>query len=224
MDGNGRWATQQGLSRIKGHIAGAKQVKNIISHANDVSIEALTIWGYSTDNWKRSEKEVNALMSLFNRFIIKETDELVEKNVQVSFIGNRFALPEQLQKVMGILEEKTYGNTGMKLQIALNYGGVDELVRAVKKVKINDLEVSKETIFAVLDTAGISDPDIVIRTGMPTPKDGLSIWRSSGFLPYQSIQSLCVSTEILWPDFTPEHFDKVIAYAKPDERLYGAQR
>jgi undecaprenyl diphosphate synthase len=224
MDGNGRWGTQQGFSRIKGHTAGARRVKELVAHAGKTGMASLTIWAYSTDNWKRNAKEVTALMALFNTYIDRESDELHQKNVKALFIGDRTALPEKLQSAMMQLEEKTKDNTGLVLQVALNYGGSDELVRAFSKLKADDMEITPESIEAALDTQGVPNPDIVIRTGMPAAEGMLSQWRSSGFMPVQSLQSVCVSTEVLWPDFTPKHLEEIIAYAKPEERLFGGQR
>ena len=224
MDGNGRWATQQGLSRIKGHIAGAKQVKKIIRHAGEVGIGVLSVWAFSTDNWKRDAKEVDALMALFTKFIQQETQELVDSNVKAIFVGDRIALPKQLQKHMSILEEQTKDNTGLILQMALNYGGTDELLRAIGSMKNEDVEATKESLDAALDTCSVPDPDIIIRTGMPLMGDGLTVWRSSGFMPYQTMQSLCVPTETLWPDFTPDELDRIIKNIDVTERLFGGQR
>lgn len=224
MDGNGRWGTLQGLSRIKGHGAGARRVKELVQYAGETGMASLTIWAYSTDNWKRNKKEINALMSLFNTYIEKESEELHASNVKTLFIGDRTVLPVKLQEAMKSLEEKTKDNTGLVLQVALNYGGSDELVRAVSKIKEEDLAVSKESIADALDTAGVPAPDIVIRTGMPAAEGKLSQWRSSGFMPVQSLQSVCISTEVLWPDFTPEHLQEIITYAKPSARLFGGQR
>ena len=224
MDGNGRWGTLQGLSRIKGHRAGAQRVKQLVKYAGETEMASLTLWAYSTDNWKRNETEVNALMTLFNTYIEKESEELHASNVKAVFIGERKPLPQKLQEAMKNLEEKTTDNTGLLLQIALNYGGSDELVRTISKITEKDIEVSKESIADALDTAGVPNPDIVIRTGMPAAEGKLSQWRSSGFMPIQSLQSVCVSTEVLWPDFTPAHLEEIITYAKPSARLFGGQR
>ena len=224
MDGNGRWGTLQGLSRIKGHSAGARRVKELVQYAGEVGMTSLTLWAYSTDNWKRNETEVNALMSLFSTYIEKESEYLRTSNVKALFIGDRTMLPLKLQEAMKNLEENTKDNTGLVLQVALNYGGSDELVRTISKITEKDIEVSKESIADALDTAGVPNPDIVIRTGMPAAEGKLSQWRSSGFMPIQSLQSVCVSTEVLWPDFTPEHLEEIITYAKPSARLFGGQR
>ena len=224
MDGNGRWGTLQGLSRIKGHSAGARRVKELVQYAGEVGMTSLTLWAYSTDNWKRNETEVNALMSLFSTYIEKESEYLRTSNVKALFIGDRTMLPLKLQEAMKNLEENTKDNTGLVLQVALNYGGSDELVRTISKITEKDIEVSKESIADALDTAGVPNPDIVIRTGMPAAEGKLSQWRSSGFMPIQSLQSVCVSTEVLWPDFTPEHLEEIITYAKPKTRLFGGQR
>ncbi len=224
MDGNGRWGTLQGLSRIKGHSAGARRVKELVQYAGEVGMTSLTLWAYSTDNWKRNETEVNALMSLFSTYIEKESEYLRTSNVKALFIGDRTMLPLKLQEAMKNLEENTKDNTGLVLQVALNYGGSDELVRTISKITEKDIEVSKESIADALDTAGVPNPDIVIRTGMPAAEGKLSQWRSSGFMPIQSLQSVCISTEVLWPDFTPEHLEEIITYAKPETRLFGGQR
>ena len=224
MDGNGRWGTLQGLSRIKGHSAGARRVKELVQYAGEVGMTSLTLWAYSTDNWKRNETEVNALMSLFSTYIEKESEYLRTSNVKALFIGDRTMLPLKLQEAMKNLEENTKDNTGLVLQVAPNYGGSDELVRTISKITEKDIEVSKESIADALDTAGVPNPDIVIRTGMPAAEGKLSQWRSSGFMPIQSLQSVCVSTEVLWPDFTPEHLEEIITYAKPSARLFGGQR
>jgi undecaprenyl diphosphate synthase len=224
MDGNGRWGVLQGLSRISGHNAGAKRVKELVKYVGASGVDVLTMWAFSTDNWKRSETEVSALMALFSTYIQSESEELHASNVQVRFIGDRTPLPTKLQTAMQSLEETTKDNTSLVFQVAINYGGSDELVRAVAKIKEEDLEVSKESIINALDTVRVPNPDIVIRTGMPAAEGKLSQWRSSGFMPIQSLQSVCVSTEVLWPDFTPEHLEEIIAYAKPETRLFGGQR
>jgi undecaprenyl diphosphate synthase len=163
-------------------------------------------------------------MKLFTTYIERESGELDTNNVKALFIGDRAPLAEKLQKSMKNLEEKTQDNTGLVFQVALNYGGSDELVRAVSKIKKEDLEVSEESIAQALDTVGVPDPDVIIRTGMPAAEGKLSQWRSSGFMPVQTLQSVCVSTETLWPDFTPEHLEEIIAYANPKSRLFGGQR
>lgn len=213
LDGNGRWATEQGMPRQYGHFMGAKRAKEIITHASDTGIGALTLWGYSTDNNSRPENERNALMNIFRKFIVRETDPLTKLNAFVTFIGDRTGLSGQLQRVIHLLEKATMNNTGLHLQIALNYSGRDELLRAVNKAIAAGVSVNEETFTSYLDTADVSDPDLIIRTS--------GEMRLSGFMPWQSKHSEFVFVQKHWPDFTPEDFDAVVATFKKRDRRYG---
>ena len=171
MDGNGRWATQRGRPRLFGHHAGAKRVREIVECCPDVGVEYLTIFAFSTENWKRTQVEVAGLMSLFRRYISKEMRSLSEYGARVRFIGDRDRLDDKLIKLMGELEAHTAHNTRINLTIALNYGGRDEVARATHRLaqdvasgKLDPDSVDEETLPRYLDTHVLPDPDLVIRT------------------------------------------------------------
>jgi len=181
----------------------------------------LTLWAFSTDNWKRPEYEIAVLMNLFKTYMLREADELLQMNVRVSFIGNCEQLPEQLQRIMNQLEKRTSGNDGLRLQIALNYGGRDEIVRAMQHVAqaVNDgvikvSDISEATIVSALDTAGVPDLDFIIRTS--------GEMRLSGFLLFQAAHSELYFTDVDWPDFTSAHFDEALKCYAGRKRRYGA--
>ena len=221
MDGNGRWANKKHKPRAWGHLQGAKVAKAIIEHVSKkTDVKVLTLWGYSTDNNKRPEAEIEALMGIFQKFITANTEELRAKNVRVTFIGDFTKLPKELQQVAQTMSGVTASNTGLHLQIALNYGGEDELVRAVcqiaQKAALGQLSASAvtiATIYAHLDTAGVSNPDLVIRTGDEQ--------RLSGFMPLQAGKAELVFVKQHWPDFTPVLFDKALAEYNKRERRFG---
>lgn len=213
MDGNGRWGVAHKGSRTLGHIKGALQVKKIITHAEAVGVDVLTLWGYSTDNESRPDNEIKALMNIFQKFIVRETSPLDQKNVRVTFIGDPKGLPSQLQRVMTVLVEKTQNNDGLHLQIALNYGGQDEIIRAVNKAISAGQPVTAESFTCYLDTAHMPNPDVIVRTSGEK--------RLSGFMPYQSKHSELIFVDTLWPDFTPKHFDEALAEFRSRDRRYG---
>lgn len=220
MDGNGRWGEQRYGSRAAGHKVGARRVKEIVRHAGESGIQTLTLWAFSTDNWKRPEYEVRVLMRLFRQYIVREADELDAMEVRVTFIGDRSQLPMQLQVVMQQLEERTATNGGLHLQIALNYGGRDEIVRAARTLAIRAVQgqldaeaVTHADFEALLDTVGVSNPDLVIRTSGEL--------RTSGFMPYQIASSELYFSDCLWPDFTPTEFDQAMATYSTRQRRYG---
>jgi len=221
MDGNGRWANEKHKPRAWGHLQGAIVAKAIIEHVSQKTyVKVLTLWGYSTDNNKRPEAEIEALMGIFQKFITANTEELRAKNVRVTFIGDLTKLPKELQRVAQTMSGVTASNTGLHLQIALNYGGEDELVRAVcqiaQKAELGQLSASTvtiATIYAHLDTAGVSNPDLVIRTGDEQ--------RLSGFMPLQAGKAELVFVKQHWPDFTPALFDKALAEYNKRERRFG---
>ncbi len=214
MDGNGRWGQTRFGKRSKGHIKGAQNVKKIVECAGRINISTLTLWGYSTDNAKRPANEVNILMWLFQRYIATEATELHGQDVRVTFIGQRSGLPDRLQRLMCDLELKTKNNRGLHLQIALNYGGRDEIARACKKLVDAGEEISVENISRNLDTALTSDPDMVIRTSGES--------RTSGFMPWQTVHSEWFFPDTLWPDFTVEEFLSILDdFSKRERRLGG---
>ena len=221
MDGNGRWATQRGRPRLFGHHAGAKRVREIVEACPDVGVEYLTIFAFSTENWKRTQVEVAGLMSLFRRYISKEMRSLSEYGARVRFIGDRDRLDDKLIKLMGELEAHTAQNTRINLTIALNYGGRDEVARATHRLaqdvasgKLDPDSVDEETLPRYLDTHVLPDPDLVIRTSGEA--------RISNFLLWQSAYAEYEFIDTLWPDFTREEFARLCAAYGGRDRRFGA--
>lgn len=220
MDGNGRWATQRGRPRLYGHRAGARRVREIVETCPDIGVEYLTIFAFSTENWKRTQVEVAGLMSLFRRYITREARSLKEFGVRVRFIGDRVRLDSKLTKLMDELETLTSENITVHLTIALNYGGRDEVARATRRLaqdvadgRLRPEEVDEETLPKYLDTYVLPDPDLVIRTSGEA--------RISNFLLWQSAYSEYEFIDTLWPDFTREEFAKLCASYGGRERRYG---
>ena len=221
MDGNGRWATARGLERLKGHVKGVDRVREVIRAAPDFSVEFLTLFAFSTENWKRSEAEVTGLMKLFKRYIRAEAATLNEENVRVRFIGDRNPLDAKLKSLVSELEKLTLENTGLKLNIALNYGGRDEVARAVSRIAkavnmgmIKPEDVNEQMICNFLDTAELPDPDLVIRTS--------GEYRTSNFLPWQSCYAEYHFTETAWPDFKVPEMVKILEQFRARDRRFGA--
>jgi len=221
MDGNGRWAQLRGRPRLFGHRAGAKRVREIVEACPDLGVKYLTIFAFSTENWKRTQTEVSGLMSLFKRYILKEARSLANAGVCVRFIGDRHRLEPTLVTLMGELEDMTQNNTRVNLTIALNYGGRDEVARAVKRMaedietgKICAQDVTENTLTRYLDTHVLPDPDLVIRTSGEA--------RVSNFLLWQAAYSEYEFVKTLWPDFTRDIFAQIVGdFAKRDRR-FGA--
>ncbi|ABG32139.1 undecaprenyl diphosphate synthase [Roseobacter denitrificans OCh 114] len=220
MDGNGRWATQRGRPRLFGHHAGARRVREIVEACPSVGVKYLTIFAFSTENWKRTQAEVAGLMSLFKRYITRETRELNTYGVRVRFIGDRTRLDATLARLMTELENATAGNTNMHLTIAINYGGRDEVARATKRLAqdvangmLKPEDVDEETLPKYLDTYVLPDPDLVIRTSGEA--------RISNFLLWQSAYSEYEFIDTLWPDFTRSEFEEVCTAYGGRERRYG---
>lgn len=221
MDGNGRWAQRRGLERLKGHVKGVDRVREMVRAAPDFGIRYLTIYAFSTENWKRSEKEVTGLMNLFRRYIRGEAQTLHEDNVRVRFIGRRDGLDKRLDRLMTELEILTESNTGLQMTVALNYGGRDEIARATARIAqavqrgmIQPEDVTEGLISRFLDTAGLTDPDLVIRTSGET--------RTSNFLPWQAAYAEYVFTDTAWPDFTVAELVKVLNTFADRDRRFGA--
>ncbi len=223
MDGNGRWAQARGRPRLYGHHAGAKRVREVVEACPDLGIKYLTIFAFSTENWKRTQVEVAGLMSLFRRYITKETRALHARNVRVRFIGDRPRLDRKLIALMDSLEEHTAGNDGVHLTIALNYGGRDEVARATKRLaedvaagRLRPEDVDEETLPRYLDTRVLPDPDLVIRTSGEA--------RISNFLLWQSAYSEYEFIDTLWPDFSPEELHRLCMNYHNRDRRFGAVR
>jgi undecaprenyl diphosphate synthase len=221
MDGNGRWAQMRGRPRLFGHAAGARRVREIVRSCPDLGVAYLTIFAFSTENWKRTQTEVAGLMRLFKRYIRREAQSLMSENVRVRFIGDRVRLEPALVDLMDGLELMTAGNTGINLTVALNYGGRDEVTRAARRLahdvaagKLEPRQITDETFPRYLDTHVLPDPDLVIRTSGEA--------RISNFLLWQSAYSEYEFIDTLWPDFTPQIFAEVLARFGLRERRFGA--
>ena len=221
MDGNGRWATQRGRPRLFGHHAGAKRVREVVEACPGLGIKYLTIFAFSTENWKRTQVEVAGLMSLFRRYIAKEARALRNQNVRVRFIGDRVRLDDKLTSLMDELELLTSDCTGTNLTIALNYGGRDEVSRATKRLaqdvadgKLRPEDVDEETLPRYLDTHVLPDPDLVIRTSGEA--------RISNFLLWQSAYAEYEFVDTLWPDFTADELARLVRSYGARDRRFGA--
>ncbi|MEF9958426.1 MAG: isoprenyl transferase [Niameybacter sp.] len=220
MDGNGRWAKEKGLSRNEGHKKGTDVVKKITQHAESLGIEYVTLYAFSTENWKRPQDEVEGLMNLLRQYLKQHIKEAKRKNACFHVIGDRHGLPEDIRGQIEQLETLTKDKTGICINIAINYGGRDELIRASRKMimalqqkglKAEDVD---ETYFEqFLDTAGIPDPDLMIRTS--------GEMRTSNYLPWQLAYSEFYFTNCLWPDFTVKAFDLALLEYSNRKRRFG---
>ncbi len=221
MDGNGRWAQARGRPRLFGHHAGARRVREVVEACPDLGIKYLTIFAFSTENWKRTQVEVAGLMSLFRRYITRETRALKERGVRVRFIGDRVRLDPKLIELMDRLEQETAHNGLVHLTIALNYGGRDEVARATRRLaedvaagRLKPEDVDEETLPRYLDTCVLPDPDLVIRTSGEA--------RISNFLLWQSAYSEYEFIDTLWPDFTAAELERLCRNYGRRERRFGA--
>ena len=220
MDGNGRWATQRGWPRLMGHRKGAERVEEIVRCAPDLGIEWLTIYAFSTENWKRSNEEVLGLMSIFARYIERKAKSLTAESVRMRFIGDRTRLDARLQRLMAGIEESTAQYSRLNLTVALNYGGRDELTRALRAITLDVAEgrldpsaLTEAVVSQRLDTCDLPDPDLVIRTSGER--------RTSNFLPWQAAYAEFEFTPTLWPDFTPDELSQIVKRFNNRERRFG---
>ncbi|GAB1363287.1 polyprenyl diphosphate synthase [Rhodobacter sp.] len=220
MDGNGRWATQKGWPRLVGHRKGAERVKEIVRAAPDIGIEWLTLYAFSTENWKRSTEEVLGLMAIFARYIQREAEAMAAEGVRMRFIGDRSRLDPKLQRLMSGIEAKTAHLSRLNLTVAINYGGRDEVLRAARALarevaegRFDPAALTEAAFAARLDTGGLPDPDLVIRTSGET--------RTSNFLPWQAAYSEYEFTETLWPDFSPAELSAILTRFGNRDRRFG---
>ena len=215
MDGNGRWAQKRGLPRIMGHKQGLKAVRQAVKVADDCGVKYLTLYAFSSENWKRPRDEVRFLFTLMAQQLQKESRPLHRKNVRVRFIGSRHLLPESLRKVMDEVENLTSINTGLTLVLAINYGGRQEIVDAVsriaKKCVVDD--INEQMIGKHLYTFDMPDPDLIIRTSGEK--------RLSNFLLWQCAYSELYFTSVLWPDFQRQDFMKALLSYQKRKRKFG---
>jgi len=220
MDGNGRWARSRGLPRAEGHRRGVQSIREIVKHCRSIGIEWLTVFGFSSENWSRPADEVSELMGLLKLFIRRDLAELTRGNVRVRVIGGRDNLAGDIASLLLEAEEKTVGNTGLNLVIAFNYGGRDEIARAARALardvaagRLDAAEIGPEVLAARLDTAGMPDPDLIIRTSGEQ--------RLSNFLLWQAAYAEFVFVPEFWPDFDGAVLDRAIAEFMGRERRFG---
>ena len=215
MDGNGRWAKKRSLPRSAGHVAGAKTFKDIARYCNKIGLKYLTVYAFSTENWKRPKEEVDGIMNLLRDYL-KDAENFKSDNIKVNFIGNRDVLDEDIRELMKKDEEGSADATGLILNIAINYGGKDEITRAVREIVKEGIaaeEITEEVISNHLYTAGMPDPDFIIR---PSGE-----YRLSNYLIWQSAYAEYWFSDILWPDFKPKHLEKAIDEYNHRHRRFG---
>jgi len=217
MDGNGRWAELRGVPRTEGHRRGAQRAKEIIESSYEIGLGNLTLYTFSVENWRRPLDEVFTLMSLLKEYLIKEKETLVSKGIRFRTIGNRDMLPEDVISIIRDVEEATLDGSSMNLVLCLSYGGRDEIIRAVRRLlaeRVEPEEIDEDNFKNYLDTKGLPDPDLIIRTSGER--------RLSNFLLYQSAYAELYFTETLWPDFTREEFFEAIQDFQKRQRRFGA--
>ena len=215
MDGNGRWAKKRSLPRTAGHVAGAKTFKNIARYCNKIGLKYLTVYAFSTENWKRPRDEVKGIMNLLRDYL-KDAENFKDENIKVNFIGDRTPLAEDIKELMKKNEEGSKNATGLTLNIAINYGGRDEITNAVKKIVNSGVkaeDITEDLISQNLYTYDIPDPDFIIR---PSGE-----YRLSNYLIWQSAYAEYWFSDILWPDFTPKHLEKAIEDFNKRNRRFG---
>ncbi len=219
MDGNGRWAKKQGLPRTAGHKKGADVFRDIIKYCNEIEIAHVTFYAFSTENWQRPIKEVNSIMQLFGEYLVMAYDYQKENN-KVVFLGDRTQLQQKHQNMMNDIENKTKDNTGTTLNIAINYGGRQEILRAtkilaqqVKSGQINEDDIDEQLFSDNLYTKGQKDPDFILR---PSGEH-----RLSNFMLWQASYAEFVDMDVLWPDFTRQHLDEAIEEFNKRSRRFG---
>ena len=220
MDGNGRWAKKRFLPRNYGHAEGAKALEAICENCEKLGIKYLTVYAFSTENWKRSVEEVSGIMNLFRKYLVDSIERSNNANMRVRLIGKREGLADDIVQKMENLERETAGNTGLQFYIAINYGGRDEIVRATKKLifdvqagAVSEENIDESVFGTYLDTAGVPDPDLLIRTSGEE--------RTSNFLPWQLAYSEFYFTDTLWPDFDMDSLVKAVRYYNKRERRFG---
>lgn len=220
MDGNGRWAQKRLLSRILGHEKGAEAVRMVVRTCRELGIAFLTLYAFSTENWQRSKAEVDGLMRLLRRFLTAELPEMLENNIRLHVIGRIERLPLDVQQALSQAMAATQSNTALQLNLALSYGGRDEITRAAQALAaevqagvIGPEDISEARVASRLDTRGIPDPDLLIRTG--------GDMRISNFLLWQLAYTELFVTSTLWPDFSREQFLKILDDFQTRERRFG---
>jgi len=216
MDGNRRWAKAHAFELYRGHDNGAKVFGHMCEWCLQAAVPYLTVYAFSTENWKRNEREVRHLFALMEKYFLEEKTNCVEKGIKIIIIGDRSRFDKRSLSVIEGIEQATAACTKLVVQIALSYGGRDEIVRAVKKIIAdNKADISEENFGDYLDTAGTPDVDLVIRTG------GAENRRMSNFLPWQTVYAEWFFSDLLWPDFSEQEFTNAIEYYKSVKRKMG---
>jgi undecaprenyl diphosphate synthase len=213
MDGNGRWAKERGLNRTAGHEEGAKTVRKITQYCSDIKVKYLTLYAFSTENWERPTLEVEFLMKLLERYLKKELDVYLKNNIRFKAIGDLSRFSKSLQKTIFETQDKTANCSGLTQVLALNYGSKNEIIRAVKKLNELQLEVSEENLESCLDTAGMGDVDVLIRTSGEV--------RLSNYLLWQNAYAEMFFTQTYWPDFNEAELDDILSDFAKRERRFG---
>jgi undecaprenyl diphosphate synthase len=220
MDGNGRWAEERGLPRIMGHKAGAKTVQGTVRAARELGIEVLTLYAFSTENWQRPPQEVKTLMGLLKSYLQSELEKMLQQDIRLCCLGQQEKLPKDVGKILQEVIERTAGAKGMTLNLALSYGGRSEIVRAVQQIaeecvsgKLGPSDITEDLVNQHLYTAGLPDPDLLIRTG--------GEYRLSNFLLWQTSYAEIYVTETKWPDFSRESLLNAIADFQHRKRRFG---
>ena len=216
MDGNGRWAQQRGLPRSAGHAAGAETFRRIATYCKALGLEHLTVYAFSTENWKRSADEVDAIMGLLKKYLLESIEKMERDRIRLKLLGDTSVLSGELRELIDTTDKIAARLPGcFQANVCVNYGGRDEIVRAVKRyARENPIgELTEQAISDNLDTAGIPDPDLIIRTG--------GEYRISNFLLWECAYSELLFTDVLWPDFTPEDIDKALLEFTHRDRRFG---
>ncbi len=224
MDGNGRWAEKRRLPRVMGHNAGMKAMKEIVSTASQLGVKFLTVYAFSTENWNRSDEEINGIFKLLIKYVDSELDKIAKNNVKINILGDRERLAQKVNEKIEQAIKRTEKNDGLIFNIALNYGGRDEILRSVKSVcqevksgvlQIDDIDAEKFEKHLYTGELGIKDPDLIIRTSGEI--------RISNFLLWQLAYSEMIFVDVLWPDFTPDIFKKTIMEYQRRSRRFGGR-
>ena len=218
MDGNGRWAQSRGMSRLSGHREGARRVEDIVRHVSDLGVTTLTLYAFSTENWQRPSLEVQTLFQLIKLYLRQKVQTLVVENVRINFIGRRDQLPKSVVAEIAKSESATKACTGLKLNIAVDYGGRNEIIRAanafIQQKSSNNKEISETDLSDYSDLKGQPDPDLIIRTGGDKRLSNFMLWHAA----YSELDFI----DTLWPDFSPSELDVALARFHAASRRYGA--
>ena len=224
MDGNGRWAEKRRLPRVMGHNAGMKAMREIVSTASQLGVKFLTVYAFSTENWNRSDEEINGIFKLLIKYVDSELDKIAKNNVKINILGDRERLAQKVNEKIEQAIKRTEKNDGLIVNIALNYGGRDEILRSVKSVcqevksgvlQIDDIDAEKFEKHLYTGELGVKDPDLIIRTSGEI--------RISNFLLWQLAYSEMIFVDVLWPDFTPDIFKKTIMEYQRRSRRFGGR-